>query len=216
MNAVQRTDEDGNLPAALRDLGNAISTLVDPKPQTVEGDIHWTESLYDQLCDEVPGSQGNRSRVPHSSPPLCLDAAELKHEIDTAVGVWEPRPPIDVSSGEPPPITVIRLQALEQRKWRPQDVRGIEQIISNLLGWCESIKSLLNPTPKWTLPNKCPACNVAIVYRKNSGGEIVRQAALQIGPSGCVCQNCRHEWGPQLFQHLANVLGYKLPEGVLE
>lgn len=209
-------EEDGNLPAALTKLGDAISALVDPKPQTVEDTICWVDSLYDQLCEEIPGSQGNRSRVPQSSPPLCIDAAELKAEIDTAVACWEPRPPIDASVDDPPPLTVLRLQCIEKRGWRPQDVHGIDQITGNLVSWCEDIQALLNPPPRWHLPNKCPACDVAIVYRKNSSGETVRQPALQIGASGCVCQNCRHEWGPQLFQHLAAVLGYELPSGVLE
>lgn len=215
MNAVEPIEEDGNLPDALQHLGESVSKLIDPKPEMVEDKVHWTDSLYEQLCGEVPGSQGNRSRVPQSSPPLCLDAAELKSEIDTAIGIWEPRPTIDVST-DPPPMTVIRLQAIEKRKWRPQDVRGIEQITAAVESWCESIKNLLNPAPKWHLPNPCPACDKAVVYRKNSAGEVVRQPALQIGAAGCVCQSCHHTWAPEYFQHLASVLGYKLPDGVLE
>lgn len=212
----QQPAEDGNLPAALRQLGDAVSKLIDPQPLTHDDRLHWTDSLYDQLCDEIPGSQGNRSRVPHSSPPLCIDAAELKNEIDVAVAIWEPRPVIDVSVDNVSPMTVLRLQAIEKRGWRPQDVHGIEQIVSALAAWCESIANLLNPPPQWHLPNACPACDVAVVYRKNSGGESVRQPALKIGATGCICQNCHHQWGPALFQHLANVLGYQLPEGVLE
>lgn len=29
-------------------------------------------------------------------------------------------------------------------------------------------------------------------------------------------RHCHHNWGPQLFLHLAKVLNYSLPEGVLE
>lgn len=213
---LEAHEGDGNLPLAKTRLGNAVSALIDPKPVHHDGDLHWVESLYDQLTDEIPGSQGNQSRVAQSSPPMCIDAAELKGEIDTAIAVWEPRPVVDVSTDNVPSMTVIRLQSLGARGWRPQDVRAVNQIAGNIEAWCESIKALLNPPPKWHLPNPCPACDVAIVHRKNSAGETVRQPALKIGPSGCICQNCNHEWGPQLFQHLANVLGYKLPEGVLE
>jgi hypothetical protein len=59
---------DGDLPGTLRHLGDAISRLCDPKPQTVGGSIHWVESFYQQLCDAIPGSQGTRSAVPQSSP----------------------------------------------------------------------------------------------------------------------------------------------------
>lgn len=208
--------EDGNLPAAKSRLAEAVSALIDPKPQLDNGKIRWIDSLYDQLVDEIPGSQGNASRVPQSSPPLCIDAAELKHEIDTATAAWEPRPAIDASNDHLPPMAVVRLQALENRSWRPQDTRAVEQIAGNIESWCESIKSLLNPTPRWHLPNPCPACDKAVVYRKNSANETVRQPALQIGPAGCVCQNCHHTWAPEYFQHLAQVLGYQLPAGVLE
>lgn len=208
---------DGHLPAAKTRLGNAISALIDPKPEYTNGTTRWRDSLYDQLHDAIPGTgDGHSSRVPQSSPPLNIDAVELKHEIDTATAAWEPRPQIDASQTHLPPITIIRLKTIEHRAWRPQDTHSIDQIAGNIEAWCESIKTMLNPPPKWSLPNPCPACDTAIVYRKNSAAETVRQPALQIGPAGCVCQNCHHEWGPQLFQHLANVLGYELPAGVLE
>lgn len=212
----QPNHEDGNLPAARQELSNAISALIDPKPEHHQGTTHWRDSLYDQLTDEIPGGQGNASRVPQSSPPLCIDATELKHEIDTTVSTWEPRPPIDANNPTPPHITIIRLQTLEKRGWRPQDTHTITQITNNLQTWANGIKNLLNPQPRWHLPNPCPACAVAVVYRKNSAAETVRQPALQIGPAGCKCQNCHHEWAPEYFQHLANVLGYQLPAGVLE
>lgn len=217
-----RVNEDGNLPEARRKLSDAVSALIEPKPENRKMDdgtirIEWVDSLYDQLLDAVPGGQGNASRVPQSSPPMCLDAASLKAEIDTATSIWEPKPVIDASQPNIPPITIIRLQALEHRTWRPQDVRGIQQIATNINSWCESIKTMLNPTPQWTLPNPCPACNVAIVYRPNSAGEIVRKPALNISVgSGCICLNCHHEWAPAYFQHLARVMGYDLPAGVLE
>lgn len=215
------TNEDGNLPQARRHLSNAVSALIDPKPDARKMDdgtqrIDWIEPLYDQLCEAIPGGQGNASRVAQSSPPMCIDAAELKHEIDTAVSTWEPRPVIDPEKTQLTPMTVVRLQSLEKRTWRPQDAKGVEQIATNIESWCESIKTLINPPPRWHLPNPCPACNVAVVYRKNSGDETVRQPALQIGPTGCVCQNCHHEWAPAYFQHLARVMGYDLPVGVLE
>ena len=219
--SAETVTQDGNLPAARRQLSNAISALLDPKPNTRTLDdgttrIDWIEPLYDQLTDAIPGGQGNASRVPQSSPPMCIDAAELKKEIDTAAAAWEPRPNIDASKLNLPPITILRFQSLEKRGWRPQDTRAVEQIATNIESWCEAIKALLNPIPRWHLPNPCPACDVAVVYHKNSSDETVRQPALQIGPTGCVCQNCHHEWAPAYFQHLATVLGYELPNGVLE
>ncbi|MCA4754803.1 hypothetical protein H8Z60_19940 [Mycolicibacterium fortuitum] len=215
--------EDGNLPEARRKLATAISALIDPKPHTLKRqyedgtsvDVEWIDSLYDQLSDAVPGGQGNASRVPQSSPPMCIDAVDIMRDIDTSTAEWEPRPEIDVSAATPP-IAVIRLQAIDKRTWRPQDTNLVEKIAGEIESWCEKIRALLDPVKRWTLPNPCPACDTAVVYRRNSSDEIVRQPALQIGPAGCVCQNCHHNWAPEYFQHLAQVLGYELPQGILE
>lgn len=220
MNAAREIHEDGNLPAALHRLGNAISALIDPKPHTRQLDdgdtrIEWIDALYDQLCDAVPGGQGNATRIPQSSPPMCIDAVDLLREIHQAVTELIPRPAI-TAGADNPPIDVIRLRELDLQSWRPQDCDRLDTITNQINSWCEQIKTLLNPTPKWTLPNPCPACGTAIVYRKNSAGETVRQPALQIGPMGCACQHCHHTWEPAYFQHLARVMGYELPPGVLE
>ncbi len=212
--------EDGNLPAARNKLSNAISALIDPKPNTITLDdgthrIEWVDSLYDQLSDAVPGGQGNASRVPQSSPPMCIDAVDIMRKIEAATAEWEPRPNIDVSINTPP-IAIIRLQAIERRTWRPQDTTLVESIAAEIESWCEQIHTLLNPVKRWSLPNPCPACDTAIVYRRNSSDEIVRKAALDLGPTGCVCLNCHTTWAPEYFQHLAKVLGYSLPTGVLE
>lgn len=54
------------------------------------------------------------------------------------------------------------------------------------------------------------------LHNRMSAGERVRQPALRIGEHGCQCGQCGQVWAPQYFAHLANVLGYELPEGVLE
>lgn len=212
MMTAEKAVEDGNLPAARRNLSNAISRLIDPKPHTHDGQIRWAEPLYVQLVDAIPGTQGTRSAVPQSSPPLNLNAAELKAEIDTAVAIWEPNPIIDRDEH----MTIIRLQAFEERRWRPQDVTDIEAIVSKLLGWCEKIVGELDPKPNRTLPNPCPQCKTAIVHRRNSAGEVVRQPALKIDTDKCVCQSCRAEWDKGTYPFLARVLGYDKPEGVID
>lgn len=210
---TQPANEGGNLPAARRKLGNAISALIDPKPTNRNHDdgtsrIEWVESLYDQLTDAIPGSQGNATRVPQSSPPMCIDAVDIMRDINTQTAMWEPRPDIDITRDTP--IAVIRLQTIDKRKWRPQDTPLVDDIATAIDDWCERIRALLNPTRRWTLPNPCPACDTAVVYRRNSSGETVRQPALQIGPNGCECQHCHHTWEPGHFMHLARVLGYEL------
>lgn len=216
MSALPIPEEDGSLPESRRRLADAISGLVDPKPETVDDKLLWTDCVYIQLLEAVPGEKGARTGVSRSQPPLWVDASDLLNEIDTAVSCWEPRPNIDASDDDLPPMTVIRLHAIEDRQWRPQDCHSMEQIAGNVESWTASITTLLSPVARWSLPNPCPACNTAIVYRKDSAGDMVRQPALQIGPNGCECQRCHHIWAPEYFTHLARVMGYELPAGVLE
>lgn len=217
MSAAQQ--EDGNLPQARRQLDDAISALADPQPQTLhDGTLTWLDSAYVQLRDAIPGSKRDRTGVAGSQPPLWIDACQLLHEIDTAVAAWErPFPALcgDLSD-EPPPITILRLRAISDRSWRPQDVHSIQQIVAALESWCENITALLSDIPRWHLPAPCPACGRKTIYRHDNTGELVRQPALQITPQGCVCAGCHTTWAPQYFTHLARVLGYALPEGVLE
>ncbi|AEK07852.1 hypothetical protein FDI59_gp105 [Mycobacterium phage Yoshi] len=218
---TQPQEADGNIVEARKKLGIAISALIDPKPVTRHLEdgtsrIEWLDSLYDQLVDALPGGQGNASRIPQSSPPMCLDAVDLLRDIEAQTAAWEPKPNLDASIDNPQPIAVQRLQAIDKRQWRPQDTNLVDDMTASIHKWCDKITATLNPQRKWTLPNPCPACNTAVVYRKNSSGDPVRKPALELGPRGCECQNCHTTWAPELFQHLAQVLGYKLPQGVLE
>jgi hypothetical protein len=133
---------------------------------------------------------------------------DLRNEIDVAVEAWQP-----AFTGVPP--SVGRLRCIQTRRWRPQDTRQIEQIANAVRAWADAVDALLNPPRHWTLPSPCPSCNTAIVYRRDSGGEMIRQPALQIDPEGCFCTKCRAHWTPDKFVFLARVLG-SLPENVLE
>ena len=220
MMVAERIEEDGDIVGARRRLADAISKLTDPRAEVVEGQTHWLDSHYTELQDALPGDQGSGHGVARSLPPLFVDAADLLNEIDTAVSCWEPKPVIAVDE-ELPAITVIRLRSIEKHgcrgiPWRPQDADKADQIAANVEAWVVSINQLLRPTPAWSLPNPCPACNTAIVYRKDTAGDMVRKPALQIGPNGCECQKCHAIWEPAYFTHLARVLGYQLPAGVLE
>jgi hypothetical protein len=221
--SAEPVQEDGDLVGALRRLGDAISALTDPRAEVADGKTHWLDSYYIELRDALPGDQGSGHGVARSLPALWLDALDLLTEIDTAVRCWEPTDPGfdgDLTE-EPTPPTILRLRVIERhgcrgRSWRPQDTSKVEQIAGNIESWVASIKSLLTPVPAWTLPSPCPSCNTATVYRKDAAGELIRRPALQIGPQGCVCAKCHATWAPEYFTHLARVLGYELPEGVLE
>jgi hypothetical protein len=221
VNACPAQPPDGNLPAARRRLEHAISALTEPKPVQTEQGIQWLDSLYDQLVEAIPGTKLERSGVPTSQPPVWIDAMELLHEIDTAITAWEPRWPIEPHDpiDDPTPPTILRLRAIQRRKWRPQDVRSMEQIAGAVESWAKAIQELLSDKPRWHVAAPCPACERRFIYQRDNAGELTRRPALQITPAGCACQNpqCRAEWiGPQQVIMLARTLQCDIPRDVLE
>lgn len=210
--------EDGNLPAARKYLADAIHGLAGRTTTTIDGRVHWGDSLYQQLRDNLGGMSGGGGEGAHSQPPIWLDATTLLDEIDSAIRREQPDPGIfdgDLSR-EPIPETVRRLHLIEDRSWRPQDTHKVQQIADACVEWAHRILNLFEPPARKSLPNPCPACDTRVVYRKDSGGETVRQPALQIGANGCVCGACHTVWSPEYFVHLARVLGYPLAPGCLE
>lgn len=226
MTSPHPLEEDGNIVAAMQRLDDAISALIDPKPETRKLEdgstrIEWLDPLYTQLVEAIPGEKKHRTGVSASQPPMWVDASDLLHRINQTVTSWEKHWPIPLPSMWPFAYddeypTVQRLRILNRRKWRPQDTSTVESNAALIESWADKIRDLLADTPKLTLPNPCPACGEKIVYRRDSAGELVRRPALQIGAHGCQCQNCQYLWEPAYYTHLAAVLGYDLPEGVLE
>lgn len=211
MTSPQPINEDGNLPAALRALEDAIHALCGTQSGYADDRVVYGPSKYMQLRDAVTGEQMNSGGGGggKSRPPFWTSAFDALNEIDQTVEAWQP-----AFTGVPP--TVGRLSCIAARRWRPMDCRSIEQITVAVQAWVVQIDELLNPTPKWSLPSPCPACSATTVYRPDGGGDMVRQPALQIGPSGCVCIKCRTTWAPERFVFLAKVLGYTFENGILE
>jgi len=197
--------EDGALRPALNRLYDSIAALCDPIQRYVDGRRHYTDSWYRQLQDSLPGNQGDGGRGGASLPGCWIDALVLLDKIDSTVADWHPH------RGTTPE----RLHEFYARHWRPQDCRHLDDVATHVEHWTADITSLLVPERHWTLPAPCPACGATITYRKDSAGEVVRQAALHIGPNGCECLRCHTVWEPVRFVFLARLLNYDKPAGVL-
>lgn len=224
---------ESGLPEALTGFRDAVANLVEERPQTVDGgDIRWMDSLYKQLHDAVPGQFLGRTKTQRSQPPMWVDAADLLTDIRKTVKGWHPNPCVHVPlflggrniqvRVDGHDLTLRRLGLLASYTWRPQDVPMLKRYTNQVEGWCKRIETLFTETHTKHLPSPCPACDTKTVYRTDAAGERVRQPALQIAINpdgsylGCKCQNCGHVWTPEYFLHLARVLDYALPEGVLE
>lgn len=206
---------DGNIQAATTHLHHIINTLINP--QWAIADKHPAEipSLYHQLYDSAAGQQGSGNHTPKSTPPLWIDAEMLLTRIDTtARKAWPPTTPHPTLNPTEPP-TIHRLTWLTHQTWRPQDTTLITDIANQLEQFTADADMLLNPTRRWTLPNPCPACQTAVVYRRDTAGDTIRQPALQITDTGCQCQKCRTVWSPDKYIFLARLLGC-VPDNVLE
>ena len=204
---------EADLPGARAALADAIHALAGRTATTItrdngETNIVFGDSILTQLVDYTAGAQGtsNGSHA-RSMPPVVLDAIRLRTDIDSRVRDWWPRPHALPTSD--------RLHALADHHWRPQDVPDITAITTTINSWTTKARTLIDPPRRWTLPTPCPACGQATIHRPDSTGEHVRQPALQISATGCECMACHTVWTPELYVHLARVLG-TMPTNVLE
>jgi hypothetical protein len=183
------TREDGELRPALNRLEDAVSALIDPRPEVVDGKTRWTPSLYEQLRDSLPGQQSQGGRNSPNMGGAWIDCLLIVMQIDDTVSCWQ-RAGAD---------TPARLQLIETR-WattgRPQDVKSIDQISGILESWVSDIRNLLNPEPKLTPRVPCPECGEKWIHSRDSGGDLVRRPALHITGEGCRCGHCRILWTP--------------------
>lgn len=198
---------DGNIQAARTKLGRAVQRLTAPRTAVYHDRTMFAPSLYAQLLSDLAGTQGDNRTPAKSLPPVWMDAMQLVNTIDAEVHGWAPRP------GNTP----HRLQILAFASWRPQDTDKVNMMATRVDSWCENIIRLLDPESVKHISAPCPSCGRQKVFRRDSAGEMVQQPALRIVTNvGCECQHCKAHWGPELYLHLARVLGLELPEGVLE
>lgn len=200
------TDEK-TLPQAKRNLSDAVHRLTAPQHRYLGDALRSAPSRYHQLCQEIAGTQGENHTPPKSMPPLWIDAVQLLADIDRQARRWEPGAA----------NTVTRLQVMADKSWRPQDTEHVFSISITVAKWSDSIDQLLDPEHVKHISTACPSCSQTHVYRKDSAGDRVKQPALRIVTNtGCECQACGAFWGPSKYLFLCKLLGFELPEGVLE
>ena len=213
---MDKSRPDGDLPSTLDAFSDAIRALCAPQTTVLGGRTMVTVSRWWQLQGAKAGEQvnGGGGGGDKSQPPCWLDAIDLAVRVERGIESWGRRrnlwhPGSDCG-------TPGRLYVLEETLWRPQDCHALAALTKKLVEWTVAIDELLDPPRRWTLPAACPAtgCGKAFVYRRDSGGDMVRQPALQIGPEGCVCGACHAKWPPDQFVWLAGLIG-AVPDSVL-
>lgn len=215
MNAQHKPDEHENVDYINQELGRAADDLI--ATRTIlqlrdDGTItkHIRPSRYTELSSDEATKAAGTGTSNKSKPTAWIDALDWIRRVDTTVAEWV---------GDPTPgNTPDRLLALVSLDYRPQDIPKLESWTIQIERWITQADELLDPPKehKFELVAACPACQVSTIYRPDSTGEMVRQAALQITGKGCVCQHCKTTWTPELYEHLGRVLGCKPIEGVID
>lgn len=220
---------DGNLPEARQRLRDAINELIDPRAEQVNGASAEIPSLFTQLYDAIPGAQGTGHSAARSLPPLWIDAARLVAWIDTSARKWQPdydrcRHCKHCQQTLP---AVARLALIRKKQWRPQDTALITGYSDLIDQWLAEIKILLTPQPiraLWAAEGgehrgfaACPACDKTMAKKRDNAGEEVGTPALQLMNDGSThCLACKTTWGPEQAMWVCRMLGYPLPDGVLQ
>lgn len=206
------------LPFVINKFRDAVHALVGTRSGVIDTDTGQRrvvgDSLYQTMRDSVAGlvRDTTGSKGWRSTPPLWLDAEQWIDDVDREVRTWHH------DGTGPDHATVNRLHALAELGWRPQDAQWLKDATRFLWSWVAKADNLLDGDTKhtWSLVAACPACGTATRRVRDSAGDWVRQAALQVDSTGCVCAECETRWSPEHFALLASALGCELPEGVLE
>ncbi len=181
--AAEIAEQD--LADAKERLEKAAAALVGSEMVYLAGNAAEGLSLYEELRESVSGRSGDSAgkRGKTSPPaPLWISAFSLLDEIDTTTRAW-----IGYAN------TPAGITELAQRHWTTDQARQVIQLAQAIEEWVTSIEALLNPRSV-QVRRACPACSARHIYRRNSYGDSVRTATLQIDADGVRCLSCTAHW----------------------
>jgi len=208
------TDTRERLSGVREQLDDAVQDLIGVRHGTITVDTPgggttiravYRDSVYTEMVAALPGGQGTQlGSTARSMPPLWVDGLIWLNDVHATIDVWVHTYQLGTD------LTVTeQLDALTALTWRPQDVSLVQDHADTIRRWVRNATTLIDGEEqrKMELCAPCPQCETRFTYRKDSGGDLVRLAALSMTVKGCVCLVCHAEWGPQLYEHLAAVLG---------
>lgn len=192
------------LHPAINRLADACADLAQPQRHTIRTDhgrrrVH-LPPRYTQLHQSIGAARAGSHTSEFGSRSPCSSAAlDLLHEIDKTVALMHPAP--RGWHG----WTIMRLHALPQQPWRPQDTRQIHQMANILERYTQSIDQLFDPPAVIHLNKPCPACD-NVTFSRTIDGEQSRQSALLLTAAECRCQVCGTTWSRDQFEFLGRIL----------
>lgn len=161
----------------------------------------WQPPLYTQIRDEVDGLSGMEGHgKSESRPPLWVDGIDWVHSVDKYANRWLP------DNGEG---TASRFDEASRAPYGPDDTAWLKKRTDEIEALVRKGEELLQgeEARRFDVVAPCPQCGTQTVYRKDSGGDHVRQAALQLTIHGCACVACGTWWDRDHLNFLAEVIG---------
>jgi hypothetical protein len=192
------TQPDGSLPEARKNLADAISALIDPRPHLTDQGLQWLDSRYHDLREALTSQRLGASHAAGPKEPAWLAAIHLLKIIDRRAQALEPCWPINDCDEYP---TIQRLRQLDTRKWRPQDTALVTRITGDLSKDAAEIDKLFaphesstSPTPAQTASKPKPAAPTKKAEKTASPPSINHPRRR---PSQAHCNHCRYSLAPK-------------------
>lgn len=164
-------------------------------------------SLYTQIRDDIQGLTGTTGLgKSESRPPLWVDGIDWLNKVDAIAEAWTPH-----HTGG----TVERLDELTRNHtFGPDDTSWLHQSAKTVRAVVVEGENLLQgqQVRRFDVVAPCPECGKRTVYRRDSGGDMVRQTALQLTVHGCTCVACGTWWDRDHLNFLAEVIGCERKE----
>lgn len=182
------------------------STTHKPDCQCAGTNKAWQPSLYTQIREDIQGLSGGAGRgKSESRPPLWVDGIDWINKVDVMAEAWTP----DGEGG-----TVTRLDELTRHGFGPDDTAWLSKAAGKVRGIVTEGQVLLQgeEVRRFDVVAPCPRCGTQTVHRKDSGGDYVRQTALQLTVRGCTCVACGTWWDAEHLNFLAEVIGCERKE----
>lgn len=182
-------------------------------------------SVYEEMRSDLAGRQGTSTGgVARSLPPVWVDGLDWVAEVDRRVAWWTGQFGLDGEQGRVDVVaygimfdtagtTTARLRNFAEYQWPNDQVwlmyGGV--IARELESWKTTADQLVEGVKQRKLEviAPCPQCGERYVHRKDSAGEIVRQAALQMTLDGCKCLSCNDLWAQDNLLTLSRVIDYE-------
>ena len=197
--------DDQQLPAAVQDLDDAVYQLTKTQITSVQGRVFTAPSLWVQMQQAVHGTQNGAGgkTVFRSSSPAWLEGIDWCRRVDTKVREWLPH-----HDGH----TLTVMTALPEQKWPPHMTTDVSKMAKTINAWTRQAEALLSGEGEMEVKNACPECGERYIYRpgpESDKGEptTIRTPALVVNSRGARCRWCSTEWGPELLEWLARLVG---------